>query len=148
MKSFLFAASVAVVTLTTSAFAADVGVSVSIGQPGFYGRIDLGSFPSRPPVIYGQPRIIERSVIVGDPVYLRVPPGHRKNWGKHCGQYNACGEQVYFVQDNWYEREYIPQYREQHGGRGDDRDDRDDRGGKHGKNGHGRHDKDNGRGHN
>lgn len=145
MKSFLFAASMAISTLSTSAFAADVGVSVSIGQPGFYGRIDLGSYPSRPQVIYGQPRVIKQSVIVSDPVYLRVPPGHRKNWGKHCGQYNACGEQVYFVQDSWYEREYIPQYREQH--RGQHNDYRDDRGNKHGKNGHDRHDSDNGHGH-
>jgi hypothetical protein len=27
---------------TDSAQAADVGVSVSVGQPGFYGRIDIG----------------------------------------------------------------------------------------------------------
>lgn len=146
MKSFLFAASIAIVTLSTSAIAADVGVSVSIGQPGFYGRIDLGSYPSRPQVIYGQPRIIEQSVIVRDPVYLRVPPGHRKNWGKHCGQYNACGEQVYFVQDSWYEREYAPQYRNQN--RGQQNDDREDHGGKHGKNGHGRGNRGNGHGHN
>ncbi len=147
MKSFLFAASVAVASITTPAFATDVGVSVSIGQPGFYGRIDLGSFPSRPQVIYGQPRIIERSVVVGEPVYLRVPPGHRKNWSKHCGQYNACREQVYFVQENWYQREYIPQYRDQHRGHQDDyREGGDDRGSKHGKNGNGQHGK--GRGHN
>lgn len=149
MKLFLFAASIAVATLGTPAFATDVGISVSIGQPGFYGRIDLGRYPSRPQVIYGQPRMIERSVIVRDPVYLRVPPGHRKNWGKHCGQYNACGEQVYFVQDRWYEREYAPQYRNQHRSQQNDyRDDRDDRGNKHGKNGNGRGDRGNGHGNN
>ena len=141
MKTFLFAASVGIATLTTSAFAADVGVSVSIGQPGFYGQIDLGSFPSRPPVIYGQPRIIERSVIVRDPVYLRVPPGHRKNWSKHCGQYNACSEPVYFVQDNWYNTVYAPEYRRNRDGRNnnyrEDRGDREERG--HG-NGHGHRD--------
>ena len=27
------------------ASAADVGVSVTVGQPGFYGRIDIGDFP-------------------------------------------------------------------------------------------------------
>jgi hypothetical protein len=35
-------------------------------------------------------------------VYLWVPPGHRKNWRKHCGQYQACGVPVYFVRDDWY----------------------------------------------
>ena len=48
MKRFLFA--MALASATVSAFAADVGVSVSIGQPGFYGRIDIGSLP--------QPRLI------------------------------------------------------------------------------------------
>jgi len=24
------------------------------------------------------------------PVYLHVPPGHAKNWRKHCREYNAC----------------------------------------------------------
>ena len=125
MKSFLFAASVAVIALNTPTFAADVGISVSIGQPGFYGQIEIGNYPSRPPVIYSQPRIIQRTTVLRDPVYLRVPPGHRKNWSKHCSQYNACGEQVYFVQDSWYEREYVPRYQEQHRDRQDDR--RDDR---------------------
>ena len=41
------------------ALAADVGVSVSVGQPGFYGRIDIGNAP--PPVlIYPQPVVIQK----------------------------------------------------------------------------------------
>ncbi len=39
MKRLLFAATLTVATL--SAHAANVGVSVSIGQPGFYGQIEL-----------------------------------------------------------------------------------------------------------
>jgi hypothetical protein len=59
------------------------------------------------------------------PIYLHVPPGHAKNWRKHCREYNACGERVYFVQNDWYEREYVPRYQKQHRDRQDDR--RDDR---------------------
>ena len=86
--------------------AADVGVSVQISQPGVFGRIDIGRFP-QPQVVLAQPVIIMRPVVVHQapppqPVYMWVPPGHRKNWRKHCGQYNACGVPVYFVQDQWY----------------------------------------------
>jgi hypothetical protein len=34
-------------------------------------------------------------------VYLYVPPGHQKNWAKHCARYAACGQPVYFVQERW-----------------------------------------------
>jgi len=122
MKHFLIVAAMAVAAITTPALAADVGVSVSIGQPGFYGRLDIGGYP-QPRVLYRQPRVIERSYEEREPIYLRVPPGHARNWGKHCREYNACGERVYFVQDNWYNREYAPRYREQHRGHGDNRND-------------------------
>ena len=119
MKRFFFAAAVAAVTVTTPALAADVAVSVSIGDPGFYGRIDIGGYPP-PQVIYREPRVIQRVVVERPPVYLRVPPGHAKNWRKHCHKYNACGERVYFVRDDWYNREYVPRYQEQHRERRDD----------------------------
>ena len=95
--------------LHTTAFATDVGVSVNISQPGFYGRIDLGRVP-QPVVIYPRPLIIEQRpiTVVREPIYMRVPPGHEKNWGKHCRRYNACGQPVYFVQDNWYREVYAP----------------------------------------
>jgi len=119
MKRFLIAAAVAAATITTPALAADVGVSLSIGQPGFYGRLDIGGYP-QPQVIYRQPIAIERIPMDRPPVYLRVPPGHAKNWSKHCREYNACGERVFFVQDNWYNRKYVPRYQEQHRDRRDD----------------------------
>ena len=120
MKHVLFAVALATTSLAIPAFAADVGVSVSIGEPGFYGRIDIGGYP-QPQVIYRQPRVVERRVPANrPPIYLRVPPGHAKHWSKHCHEYNACGERVYFVQDNWYNREYVPRYKEQHRERGDD----------------------------
>ena len=50
MKCFLIAVGIAAVAITTSAVAADVGVSISIGQPGFYGQLDIGDFP-QPQVI-------------------------------------------------------------------------------------------------
>ena len=120
MKRFLFAAAVAAVT--APAFAADVGVSVQVGEPGFYGRIDIGNFP-QPQLIYRQPVVIQPVPVgvVRQPIYLHVPPGHAKNWRKHCHKYNACGQPVYFVQDGWYDNEYVPRYRERHGERhGDD----------------------------
>jgi len=68
MKRFLIAAAVAATTLTAPAFAADVGVSISIGEPGFYGRLDIGDFP-QPQVIYRQPIIVERGPASRPPVY-------------------------------------------------------------------------------
>ena len=97
-----------------AAFAADVGVSVTVGQPGFYGHIDVGDFPP-PAVIYRQPIVVQPVPVAGPPLYLRVPPGHYKHWNKHCAQYDACGRQVYFVRDNWYNNVYVPRYRERHG---------------------------------
>ena len=116
MKRFLIAAAVVAATVTTPLLAADVGLSVSIGQPGFYGQIDIGNFP-QPQVIFPQPVMIDRAPMNRPPIYLRVPPGHAKHWSKHCREYNACGERVFFVQDNWYNREYVPRYQQQHGDR-------------------------------
>lgn len=113
MKSILLIALVATAS-ATSTFAQDVGVSISIGQPGFYGRIDIGDYP-RPTVIYREPLVIERGYDDRSPIYMRVPPGHAKNWKRYCRDYHACGERVLFVQDNWYTHEYVPRYQERHG---------------------------------
>lgn len=127
MKRFLFAAALVASALGTAATAraADVGVSVSIGQPGFYGRLDIGGFPP-PPLLFPQPILVERVPVGRPPIYLRVPPGHAKHWSKHCHEYRACGERVYFVRDEWYTREYAPRYRDRHDYRDDRRDDRRD----------------------
>jgi hypothetical protein len=87
------------------AHAADVGVSIGISQPGVYGRIDIGRFP-QPVVVMPQPVIITQPAVAvrPQPAYLWVPPGHRKNWRKHCHRYDACGVPVYFVEDRWYEQ--------------------------------------------
>lgn len=113
MKRFLLAAAVAAIAVP--ALAAEV--SIQMGQPGFYGRIDTGGFP-QPQLIYPQPVMVQRVPVgvIQEPVYLHVPPGHAKNWSKHCRKYNACGQPVYFVKDTWYNHEYVPHYQEGNGG--------------------------------
>ena len=122
--------------------AAETAVSVSVGQPGFYGRIDIGGAPA-PRIIYAEPRIVEQVVVVGAPIYLHVRPGHAKNWKKHCGYYNACGAPVYFVRDDWYGDHVNPKGRGHGGERDEGHDGEHDEG--HGKGkgkgkGHGKHD--------
>ena len=110
MKTLLLAA--ALLGSVTGA-QAQISARINIGQPNFYGTIDVGDY--RPQLVYERPVIIERTQYVSEPVYLRVPPGHRKHWNKHCARYNACGRPVLFVQDSWYTNTYAPRYREQHG---------------------------------
>lgn len=115
MRNAFLAAAVAL-TLTgfaTPGSAANIDVTINIGQPGYYGPLDISDF-GRPRVIYQEPRIIHRVSVPREPIYLHVPPGHAKNWRKHCGKYNACGDRVYFVQDSWYNREYVPRYQAKH----------------------------------
>jgi hypothetical protein len=105
MRRLIFAGVIS--ALTVPALAADVAISITAGQPGYYGRIDIGSFP-RPQLMYPQAIVIEPvPVVVPQPIYLHVPPGHAKNWRKHCGKYNACSQPVYFVSDNWYNNVYV-----------------------------------------
>lgn len=128
MKLYLYAVLLAAAAASGSTGAADVGVSVSIGEPGFYGRLELGDYPP-PQVLYRQPVLIERGAARRAPIYLHVPPGHVKNWRKHCRAYNACDERVFFVRNNWYNREYVPRYQNRHGNRPPEQhnDARDDR---------------------
>jgi hypothetical protein len=113
MKQIVFAALLA--TSATAALAADVDVSINIGHPNFFGRIELGSV-APPPLVYARPVVIERAPreVVVEPIYLRVPPGHAKNWRHYCARYDACGRPVYFVKDEWYRNVYAPHYREEH----------------------------------
>ncbi|MBI3346492.1 MAG: hypothetical protein HY020_04690 [Burkholderiales bacterium] len=108
MKKIAFA--LTALLLAGAAGATDVGVSVQIGQPGFYGRIDIGQ-TAPPPVMMREPVWVERRPVRVEPVYMRVPQGHQKNWAKHCAKYNACGVPVYFVREDWYQERYErPQY--------------------------------------
>ncbi len=116
----LVIAAVAAAAIAPAVHATDIGVSIGISQPGVYGSIDIGRFP-QPAVVVPQPVIIAPppvAVVQPQPVYLWVPPGHRKHWAKHCREYNACGVPVYFVRDDWYEQHV--RYAEARPGRGDD----------------------------
>ena len=112
MKRLVFAA-----LMLASSHAAVAQVSVSVGLPGFYGRIDIGTAPP-PKLIYPQPVIIQPVTVVQpvQPIYLRVPPGHAQKWSKHCHKYNACAQPVYFVNDDWYHNTYVPYHRDEHPG--------------------------------
>jgi hypothetical protein len=155
MKSLIrsFAVSAALLAASVPAMA-QTNVSISVGQPGFYGRINIGDF-GPPPVVYAQPIVVREVRYRAEPVYLRVPSGHRKNWSRYCGRYDACARPVMFVRDDWYTNTYAPRYRERHHGyraerhyveyRHHDRHDRHDRHDKHRK--HDKHDKHDKHGH-
>ncbi len=137
MKTKILAA-VLFVICAGPVIAGDVGVSITVGQPGFFGQINIGNSP-QPQLVYPQPVVVQQApeFISAPPIYLHVPPGHEKHWSKHCAQYNACGRRVYFVRDDWYNNEYVPRYQREHGDH--------DHGGDHGQHGHGEgHDKDHG----
>jgi hypothetical protein len=107
--------------------------------PGVYGQVVLGN-QAPPPVVYAQPVVVEPApVIVGappvEPIYLHVPPGHAKNWRKHCHEYHACNRPVYFVRSAEYDPGYRPDHDHHEHGRRDDDNDRGDHG-------HGHHDHD------
>ena len=105
----------AALLLSTAAFTApalaDVGISLRIGDPGFYGQLDIGG--------YGAPRLLHRRpVIVIDrhrdlaPIYLHVPREHARRWNRYCARYYACARPVYFVRSDWYRHVYAPRYRQ------------------------------------
>jgi hypothetical protein len=109
--------------------AGGLGIDVTIhGEitPGVYGRVDLSNRPP-PRLVYAQPLYVAkpRKAVVVEPIYLHVPPGHAKNWSKHCKEYHACDRPVYFVRSAEYEPGYRPHKVEHH----DDHDhhDHDDR---------------------
>lgn len=106
MKKLLIAA----VLMSAAAGSMAQTVDINLGNSGYYGQLDLLNL-GKPPVIYQKPMWIDQTVPnQGQPVYMRVPPGHAKKWDKHCARYNACGQRVLFVQDSWYNNTYVPQY--------------------------------------
>jgi hypothetical protein len=102
---FAVAAFSSLASFAGPASAGNISLSMS-GEvsPGVYGRVDIG--PTRPVLVYEQPVVITRPVRVVSapppPLYLAVPPGHAKNWSKHCARYNACARPVYFVRSSEY----------------------------------------------
>jgi hypothetical protein len=89
------------------------GVSIGVNQPGVYGRIDIGD-ASPPPVVYSQPVVIARSQRAWrQPVsYMYVPAEHQRHWDRYCSNYGACGQPVYFVQEQWVQQRYAQAHRD------------------------------------
>ena len=115
MKKLLVALALTTAVATAAPAFADVGISLRVGEPGFYGQLDIGDvYYGRPRLIYSEPVVIERRYRSSAPIYLVVPPGHARRWKDYCGRYNACGRPVYFVRDDWYRNVYAPRYRERH----------------------------------
>jgi hypothetical protein len=119
---------------------AQTSISIGINQPGVYGRINIGDVP-RPALVYAQPVVITQPPVHIDrrPIYMYVPAAHQSDWRRYCGRYGACGQPVYFVQDQWVRERYEHEHpgwdrgrgrgrgHDDHG-RGDDRHDRHDNG--------------------
>jgi len=100
------------------AIADDLGINVVLeGEvaPGVYGRVELGK-DSHPDIYYPQPVVIlkEPRYAKYQPVYLHVPPGHAKNWSKHCHKYHACERPVYFVKSVEYDESYQREHDHDH----------------------------------
>lgn len=113
----------ALLSLTVAATAAvlpaqaatNIGVSIGINAPGQYGRIDIDNYPqpvliNTRPIVYQPSRVAEYQ----RPIYLYVPQVQQASWGNYCGRYRACGQPVYFVQESWYQEQYV---RREHGGK-------------------------------
>lgn len=97
---------------------AQTALTLQLGQPGYFGPINLGNQPPPPVIGYG-PIIVrpdsrgrERWIQAGNqPLYLRVPMNQVRNWGRYCGLYQACNVPVQFVRDDWYRNVYAPRVR-------------------------------------
>jgi hypothetical protein len=141
-RFWMAASALALMGITTAgpALAANVSVTVE-GEvaPGVYGRVRIGDRPP-PPVVYQQPVVIVHSPrpVVASPIYMNVPPGHARNWGRYCGRYQACGQPVYFVRTPAYGRDdWGPGPGRAYERQDDHRGDRGDRGGRDDRRGHG-----------
>ena len=137
-KHLLLLAGLLTLQIAPSALASDLDLNVILSgevRPGVYGQVQIGNAP-RPVVVYERPRVIvvDKRYEHDEPVYLHVPPGHAKNWSRHCRDYHACERRVYFVKSQEYEPVYIREHRHDH-----DDDDHDDHGHKHKHKHHGKH---------
>ena len=122
MKTSLKLLALCAALAAAPALAQDVRVTIS-GEvaPGVYGRVDIGT-KSPPPLVQPTAVLIVRKANPPAPIYMHVPPGHARNWRKHCGRYNACGVPVYFVKSAEYEPGYEHPGKGKGRGRGKGRD--------------------------
>lgn len=127
--------------------AGDLGIHVMLSgevAPGVYGQVQLGN-NRPPPLVYAQPMLIEPQAAPPPPVYLHVPPGHAKNWRKHCREYNACNRPVYFIRSEEYEPAYQHRHEHDHDHDHDRRDGDNEHARAHDDHDHGHDDRDHGR---
>jgi hypothetical protein len=89
-------------------------VSISVHQPGVYGRVTLGGpvpqvgwVAPQPVIVTPAPVVVER-----EPIYLYVPTTHSNNWARHCYRYGACNQPVIFVRDSWVRERHTAYYRD------------------------------------
>lgn len=82
----------------------------SMGQAGYYGRIEIGNAP-QPPLLISNAVMGNPGVYTGEPIYMHVPPAHAYAWSRHCQHYGACDWLVYFVDNDWYANVYVPGFR-------------------------------------
>ena len=111
MKSLI--AALALTAAAVGAAQAQPNVSISVHQPGVWGRINIGPGLPPPPLVLPQPVLISppQVVVQREPIYLYVPPAHQQNWRRYCGRYSACGQPVYFVQDRWVRERWDEHHR-------------------------------------
>ena len=95
--------------LSTPLLAATVQAQ-SMGQPGYYGRIEVGHAP-QPPLLISSAVMGNPGIHTGEPIYMHVPPAHAYAWSRHCQRYGACDWLVYFVDNDWYANIYVPGFR-------------------------------------
>ena len=137
MKRHLALLTLAAAAVLPAHAATNIGVSIGINAPGQYGRVDINNYP-QPVLVYPQPIVYAPSpvAVYQRPIYLYVPPVQQREWGRYCGNYRACGQPVYFVQESWVRDEYRREHDNRNGRKFDDRNRGHDRG--HGHNGRGR----------
>jgi hypothetical protein len=123
----------AILTLAVAAVlpvhaATNIGVTIGLNAPGQYGRIDINNSP-QVQLVAPQPIIILPSPVAihQRPIYLYVPQSHQANWGRYCRSYSACGQPVYFVQENWLRDEYRHKHDNRNGKKEFKRHERKDR---------------------
>jgi len=114
MRAISYLTAGLILAAVAAAGPAQAQVSLSVGTPGFFGAIDIGGAPP-PDLVYQQPMAIQPVPMGAAPLYLYVPPYQYASWGSYCGMYNACGRPVYFVNQSWYDRVYVPHYRSHRG---------------------------------
>jgi len=132
MKSTLALLTLAAAAALPVHAATSVGISIGINAPGQYGRIDINNYPQ--PVLVNQQAIVyapSQVAVYQRPIYLYVPQAQQANWGRYCGGYHACGQPVYFVQENWVRDEYRREHDNRNGRKEFKNRDRNDNG--HGK---------------